>query len=216
MTITAFLSYSTVDRHAAAVLKQHLERAQVRVFMAHEDIQVSEEWRQRLLKELRSSDMFICLLSQNYLNSAWCMQESGVAAFRRGLVVVPLRLDQTLPPGFLSNFQAIPFDPNGVQLSELGSAIVKVNFQTGVGFLLDELQTSKGFRDGEANLQAILPHLQGMSDADKARLLSIAANTYRVISANLCISDLLPPLVKKYGHLATHDDLAKLKTACRL
>lgn len=216
MTVTAFLSYSTVDRRAAAVLKQHLERAQIEVFMAHEDIQVSEEWRLRLLKELRSNDIFICLLSQNYLNSAWCMQESGVAAFRRGLVVVPLRLDQTLPPGFLSSFQAIPFDPNDVHLSELGSAIVRVEFQTGVDFLLDELQISKGFRDGEANLQAILPHLQGMNNADKARLLSIAANTYRVISANLCVSDLLPPIIKKYGHLATPDDLAKLRKACRL
>ena len=216
MPITAFLSYSTLDRHAAAVLKQHLERAQIGVFMAHEDIQVSEEWRLRLLKELRSNDMFICLLSQNYINSPWCMQESGVAAFRRGLVVVPLRLDETLPPGFLSAVQAIHFDPNDVQLSELGSAIVKVHFQTGVEFLLDELQASSGFRAGEANLQAILPHLQSMSDADKSRLLGIAANTYRVISANLCISDLLPPLVKKYGHLATSEDLATLKKACRL
>jgi len=186
------------------------------VFMAHEDIQVSEEWRLRLLKELRSNDIFICLLSQNYVNSHWCMQESGVAAFRRGLVVVPLRLDGTLPPGFLSAVQAIHFDPNDVQLSELGSAILKVNFQTGVEFLLDELQASSTFRAGEANLQAMLPHLQSMSDADKSRLLGIAANTYRVISANLCISDLLPPLVKKYGHLAKPEDLAKLKKACRL
>jgi hypothetical protein len=216
MTITAFLSYSTLDRHAAAVLKQHLERASIGVFMAHEDIQVSEEWRIRLLKELRSNDIFVCLLSQNYLNSPWCMQESGVAAFRRGLVVVPLRLDKTLPPGFLNAVQAIPFDPNDVQLSELGSAIVRVNFQSGIDFLLNELQASKGFREGEANLQAILPHLQSMSSIDKTRLLSIAANTYRVISANLCISDLLPPIVRKYGHLATADDLAKLKQACRL
>ena len=216
MPLTAFLSYSTIDRHAAAVLKQHLERAQIGVFMAHEDIQVSEEWRVRLLKELRSTDIFICLLSQNYIKSAWCMQESGVAAFRRGLVVVPLRLDETLPPGFLSAVQAIPFDPNNVQLSELGSAIVKVDFQIGVDFLLDELKSSDSFRAGEANLQAILPHLQIMSDAGKTRLLNIAANTYRVISANLCISDLLPPLVRKYGHLAAAEDLAKLKKACRL
>ena len=156
--------------------------------MAHEDIRVSEEWRLRLLKELRSNDIFICLLSRSYLNSTWCMQESGIAAFRRGLVVVPLRLDETLPPGFLSAIQAIPFDPNDVRLSELGSAIVKVDLRAGVDFLLDELQASNGFRAGEANLQAILPHLQDMSDPDKTRLLGIAANTYRVISANLCIS----------------------------
>ena len=216
MTITAFLSYSTLDRHAAAVLKQHLERASISVFMAHEDILVSEEWRLRLLKELRSSDIFVCLLSQNYLNSPWCMQESGVAAFRRGLVVVPLQLDKTLPPGFLNAVQASRFDPNDVQLSELGSALVRVNFQAGIDFLLNELRTSQGFREGEANLQATLPHLQNMSDADKTRLLSIAANTYRVISANLCVSDFLPPIVRKYGHLAAAEDLAKLKQACRL
>ena len=144
------------------------------------------------------------------------MQESGVAAFRRGLVVVPLQLDKTLPPGFLNAVQASRFDPNDVQLSELGSALVRANFQAGIDFLLNELRTSQGFREGEANLQATLPHLQSMSDADKTRLLSIAANTYRVISANLCVSDFLPPIVRKYGHLAAAEDLAKLKQACRL
>jgi hypothetical protein len=216
MTTKAFISYSTIDRHFAAVLKQHLERAQITAFMAHEDIQVSEEWRLRLLRELRSNDMFICLLSQHYLNSAWCMQESGVAAFRKGLVIVPLRLDDTLPPGFLSSFQATPFDPDDVQLSDLGSAIVRVDFETGVEFLLTELKASKSFRAGESNLQAILPHVERMSEVGKARLLNIAANTYRVSSANLCISDLLPPLVRKYGHLGSPEDLAKLKKACQL
>lgn len=216
MALTAFLSYSTRDRLAAAVLKQHLERAELVVFMAHEDIEVSDEWRLRLLRELRTSNIFICLLSQNYVASAWCMQESGIAAYRKNLVVVPLRLDDTLPPGFLSSFQAIRFDPDDVRLSELGAAILRVDFSAGIDFLLNELRTSKGFRAGESNLKALLPYLPSMDDAQKSTLLSIAANTYYVISANLCVTDYLPPLIKKYGHLTTPEALATLKKACRL
>ena len=216
MVLNAFLSYSTHDRHSAAILKQHLERAQISVFMAHDDIEVSEEWRIRLLKELRSSNIFICLLSQNYQNSIWCMQESGIAAYRKGLVVVPLTLDETMPPGFLSSFQTIRFDPEDVQLFPLGAAMLKADFPAGVEFLLNELRTSKGFRAGESNLKAILPHVPAMDDMQRAKLLMIAAHTHYVISANLCVSDYLPPLVRSYGHLVSPETLEMLRKACRL
>jgi TIR domain len=216
MPISAFLSYSTIDKLAAAKIKQRLERAQIAVFMAHDDTQVSEEWRLRLLKELRSSNLFVCLLTSNYLASAWCMQESGIAIYRRDLVVVPLSIDGTLPPGFMTNVQAIKFNPDESQMSELGAAILRKDFEGGIEFLLIELESSSGFREAEANMRSVLPHVPKMSDFQVARLLSISANTYRIIAANLCISDYLPPLVRKYGHLATPESLATLKKACRI
>ncbi len=74
--------------------------------MAHEHIQVSEEWRLRILKELTVCDIFICILSQAYLASPWCVQESGISAIRDGMTIIPLSLDGTIPPGFISNIQA--------------------------------------------------------------------------------------------------------------
>lgn len=216
MTVTAFLSYSTVDRVAAGALKQHLERASIGTFMAHDDIQVSEEWRIRLLKELRANGLFICLLSRNYLSSVWCIQESGVAAFRRGVVVVPLSLDGTLAPGFLANVHTIPFDPESIQLSDLGAAIVRLDFKVGIDFLIEELRGSRDFRAGEANMRALLPLVPKMDDIQIASVLSVSANTYRVISANLCVRDYLPHLVQNYGHLASPETLSTLRKACRM
>ena len=184
--------------------------------MAREDMRVSDEWRLQLLRELRSSNLFVALLSQHYIDSVWCMQEAGIAAFRRSLVVVPLSLDGTLPPGFLAAFQATQFDPNNVHLAALGAAIVKRDFEAGIDLMLREISSSSGFREGEANLRVILPFVPKMSEAQVSELLSISANTYRIIAANLCISDFLPPLVRKYGHLASPETLAKLKSACRL
>ena len=90
MALAAFLSYATADKAAAARLKTELEQGLIATFMAHEDISVSETWRVRLLRELRSSDLFVCLLSVNYLGSHWCMQEAGIAAYRLPKVVILL------------------------------------------------------------------------------------------------------------------------------
>ena len=65
-------------------------------------------------------------------------------------------------------------------------------------------------------MRAVLPYVERMVDFQVAKLLNIAATTYRVNAANLCVSQYLPPLITKYGHLASQDELQKLKSACRM
>lgn len=105
MQLLAFLSYQTDDKTVAGQVKSVLASVGISAFLAHEDIAVSEEWALGILQEINRADLFIALLSMNYFRSTWCIQESGIAAFRQQMTVIPLSLDGTIPQGFISIYR---------------------------------------------------------------------------------------------------------------
>ena len=128
MASNAFLSYQTADKASAGRVKAALAKVKISSFLAHEDIAVSEEWRSKILEELAKIDLFICLLSKHYLESAWCVQESGIAVFRPGVAIVPLSLDGTTPPAFMSHLQSVKVKPDDISLDTLLPAFIKHDF----------------------------------------------------------------------------------------
>ena len=79
--IRAFISYQTSEKHVAGAIQRVLDEVGIPGFLAHKDIEVSVEWRERILQELRQASLFISLLSERYFSSPWCVQESGIAAY---------------------------------------------------------------------------------------------------------------------------------------
>jgi len=53
MELKAFISYSTVDRKHGAAVKETLDGIGIKSFLAHDDVEVSEEWQQRIKVELK-------------------------------------------------------------------------------------------------------------------------------------------------------------------
>src|ERR1700722_12731534 len=105
------MSYQTADRHIAASVRDVLRGIGVESFMAHDDIVVSAEWRLTILEQIKVADLFVAILSTNYMKSSWCIQKSGIAAFRKKMTIIPLSIDGPLPPGFISHVQATKIDP---------------------------------------------------------------------------------------------------------
>ena len=63
----------------------------------------------KILAEIGKADFFVAILSKNYYESCWCLQESGIAAFRKNNhVAVPI--DGSLPKGFLAHIQSTPIE----------------------------------------------------------------------------------------------------------
>jgi hypothetical protein len=113
--VRAFISYAHVDRLIAGQAKELLDAAGFSTFLAHEDLEVSDEWRECLLQELRRCRLFIPLFSKSYLSSVWASQECGFIASRLDEVVIaPLSLDGTRSNGFLSHVQSPTIRPDGV------------------------------------------------------------------------------------------------------
>jgi len=65
-----------VDRQSANQVRAILDGLGIRCFLTHDDIQVSEEWRHRIIEEIGRVDLFVPMISRRYAESAWCVQES--------------------------------------------------------------------------------------------------------------------------------------------
>jgi len=112
--INAFISYSHVDRKFGRDAKRVLAEVGIDAFLAHEDLEVSDEWRERILEELRRCHLFVLLLSANFLSSGWAQQETGFIISRPEVVIAPLSIDATTPFGFLSHVQSSCIREDGI------------------------------------------------------------------------------------------------------
>ena len=99
-----FISHAHKDRREAAALKVQLSNFGIDVFLAHEDIDGSEEWIPHLLCKLRECDVFLVLFSKNYHNGKYTDQESGMA-LGYDKAIIPIRIDDTEPYGFIASLQ---------------------------------------------------------------------------------------------------------------
>jgi hypothetical protein len=200
----AFMSYQTVDKQVAARVAAILREFDCTAFMAHEDIEVSEEWRLEILRELGTTDLFVPILSAQYWGSPWCIQESGIAAFRQ-VTIVPLSIDGALPPGLLSQFQSTRIKPEAPTIRDLLPGLAKHN----VAFVIDKLialvDKSRSFRSAEANFQLLLPYIPRATNEQIVTLLNASTKNKQVCHASLCATDYLPPLVESHGNLMNPD-----------
>ena len=104
-----FFSYSHRDRVLARKIATFLNEKGIDVFLAHEHIEVSEEWREEIFKHLESASVLLALLTPNYEKSVWANQEAGIMRGKGGKVI-PLIVGKTeiKKSGFLEALQGIP------------------------------------------------------------------------------------------------------------
>ena len=76
----------------------------MRTLLAHEDLQVSDEWRDRIVDELRTYDVLVALLSESFEASRWATQEVGFMGIERpDVVIAPISIDGTRSFGFFGH-----------------------------------------------------------------------------------------------------------------
>ena len=206
----AFISYQTEDKVVAGKIKNILAGAGFTSFMAHEDINVSDEWRLKILEEIGKTDLFISLWSKNYYNSLWCIQESGIASFRAEMTTIPLSIDGSVPQGFAGNIQSTKIDPDNVFLHDLLPGIIKANSGWGIDLVFNSIAGSRSYRGAEANFEPLLPYIDSLTPDQGKEILEIAINNNQVHHAGLCASEYLPPIMAKHGHLLSKDNHAFL------
>ncbi len=209
----AFISYQTADKHVARRLQRILQEVGITSFLAHEDIQVSAEWRERILEELGKTSIFVSVLSKDYFESPWCVQESGIAAYR-GITSLHLSLDGNIPRGFSANIQSMKVDPDNVSLLGLLPGIVASDFDLGVELILDIVGRSGSFRNAEANFRLILPHIPRMSDQQIKELLEKTYSNNQIHHAGQCANEYIPPILESRGHLLSEEKRKYLLDVC--
>ena len=206
-----FISYQTEDKKVAGKVKSILEEIGISSFMAHEDIHVSEEWRLKILEEIGKASIFLSLWSKDYYKSWWCIQESGIASFRKEMTIIPLSIDGSIPQGFASNVQATKIEPETIGVTDILPGLVKANSDFGINLILSIIKKSYSFRQAEENFLIILPFVEQLTLAQGKKLLEISVSNDQILHASLCASKYLPPLYKKYSHLLTEEENSELR-----
>ncbi|MCH8204630.1 MAG: toll/interleukin-1 receptor domain-containing protein, partial [Candidatus Hydrogenedentes bacterium] len=103
--VRVFLSHKATCKENASKLKQALARYGISCFVAHEDIEPTEEWQREIERALFSMDALVALLTEDYHNSNWTDQEVGVA-IGRNVLLIAVRLGSD-PYGLMGKGQGL-------------------------------------------------------------------------------------------------------------
>lgn len=116
-----FLSHTSKNKDKAARLGRALLDRGCIAFVAHEDIKPSLEWRQEILRALRSTDALVAILTDDFHASEWTDQEIGIALGHSKLVV-PV-MSGANPYGFMEQIQGKK--ALGLKTGEVAESIIE-------------------------------------------------------------------------------------------
>jgi len=197
--LLAFLSYSSKNKILAGNIKENLEKYDIDVFLAHEDIEPSEEWQNTIIEKLNQCSIFIPLLTEDFRISKFTDQETGAATIL-GKVIIPLKIDVD-PYGFIAKIQGLKFDE--LKLNTCCSSIIKkicdkfpawghALLQAG---LITIFMKSSSFRNAEENAKLLEPCLDLFDAATLEKICdSILTNRQIYDASNM------PNMLKTWFH----------------
>ena len=198
--VTAFVSYSHLDREFGGQVKAVLEEVGIDAFLAHEDLEVSEEWQQRILSELRRCDLFVPLLSKNFLASKWAPQEAGFIASRfPEVVLAPLSIDGTTPFGFLSHVQSSRIRSEGVTRELLVEPLTNRFPRKILPGLIRIAAAAGSFRYAEKTMRPLVSYFSIFTAEEAQALADASVRNGQIWSASLCRSTYLPEFIRVQG-----------------
>lgn len=159
--IEAFLSHASEEKKTAGIYKSKLNRHGINAFVAHEDIEGGEEWMRMLYDKVRTSDVFLILLSKKYHDAYYTDQETGIA-FAFNKLMIPISLDGTTPYGFMSKYQAIKssYEVTNEEVGKVVSLIYKHQkvWQRVIDKAIQALRHAGSYSDANAIASGLFAH----------------------------------------------------------
>lgn len=192
----AFISYSHADRSYGAQAKAVLADVGIDAFLAHDDLEVSEEWRARILEELRSCGLFVPLLSANFMASKWAPQEAGFIVSRPEVVIAPLSIDGTVPFGFIGHVQCSKIPPTGITRELLVVPLARRQPRQILPRLIQIAVDAGSFRGAEAKMLPLVPFFDELAPAEAQSLAEGSVENGQIWDASLCRTEYLPKLIR--------------------
>ncbi len=215
---TAFISYSHKDRKYGAEAKSVLADVGIESFLAHDDLHVSDEWRVRIIEELSRCDIFVPLLSANFLESKWAPQEVGFIISRPDVAIAPISLDGTTPFGFISHVQSRKITKDGITRALLIEPLAKRIPRKIVPALIKIAADAGSFRSAEARVSPLVPLFEKFTREEAQALAEASVKNSQIWSAALCRNEYLPAFIsaqkanispktlRALKHQITHDE----------
>ena len=215
-----FISYSSLDKVLAAQIKEILSEAGFNVFLAHEDITPSSEWIEVIIDNLRLSDIFIPLITENFRGSDWTAQESGYS-LAMDQMIIPVSINNHMPYGFIGRFQALKLNPKnlGVEANKIIDLIIEKGQSSKfkhrmINRFLNLLGESNSW-DTAGYRIAILTKFNDFDKDQVNNLFSLIVENDQIYNSFKASTDIYQ-LFKKYKEKINQDILDKLKVVKKL
>ncbi len=127
--MNVFISYSLKDKSVVDKIISRLKPEGHSIWNVNIKLRLGDNFQRKILEGLKQADVVIFVISQNSFKSEWVQREFSTIALQqiseRVLRIIPVRIDQSNVPGYLS-------DRNYLDLSD--------NFEEGLQRLVDELR----------------------------------------------------------------------------
>jgi hypothetical protein len=207
----AFVSYSTIDKVVGGQVKSLLEGHGMDCFLAHEDLEISDEWKLRILDELRVCHVLVVLLSKSFRESQWGPQEVGVVVGRGSVPIIPLSIDGTIPFGFISHIQS-KLIPSTGPTEELVIAPIRRNLPHLVlPGMIQDVAKAGNFRWAEVVMKRLVPLFPALNQDELDALVAASIDNGQVWSAADCRVDYLPKLIAMHRSRIRPEQLRALE-----
>jgi len=194
--VRAFISYSHADRKFGANAKSVLAEVGIEAFLAHDDLDVSDEWRERIIEELKRCDIFVPLLSANFVASKWASQEIGFIISRPEVTIAPISLDGTTPFGFISHVQSRMVTSDGITRELLVVPLARRIPRAVLPGLIQIAGKAGTFRSAEARMAPLVEHFPALTTDEAQSLAAASVENGQIWLASLCKNEYLPEFLK--------------------
>ena len=194
-TLKVFISYSTKNKAVAGKVKAILDCYDIESFLAHEDINITEEWKKRIMLELHEADVFVAILSKDFKDSDWSPQESGMAYFKN-ILIISLLLDDNAPFGFLGDAQGKRIKDNLIPAEYIIKPIVNKFPNFIIDKTINRLEKISSFREAEEVFGFFVAHFERLNQAQVNKIVNVSIKNGQICFAAKCQREYLPNLLK--------------------
>lgn len=194
--VRVFISHRDEHRAAARAFANELEGYGISAFVAHEAISAMSAWRREVENGLRTMDVMVAYITNDFHEGAWTDQEVGFAK-GNSVPIIPLKVEQNDPQGFLAEIQAVRGHMNTpkedakavyeVLAEKLGN---KARLQEGVISAFGESPNWDEARDRFRRMEAVVKKLSG---TEAEQIASAFCSNDQLYNANY--------LINKYARL---------------
>ena len=195
-----FISYSNADKVMAHSTKVALREFGMEGFLAHEDLQVSDDWRDAILEKLKTAPLFIALLSTHFRVSEWCAQEIGFVVSRPEVLIIPLSIDGTTPFGFISKFQSKRVNSADDIPKLLQDILLKKRPRLAIPCWIQKVMNVGSYRSAETLVKPLVPYFPSFTSEEAIDFIEAALGNSQVWDAGDCRGEYLPAFARLHWH----------------
>jgi hypothetical protein len=100
---SVFISYAQKDKKWAEWIGERLAKQGFQIWTDATSVPIGESFITELARTIRKADLVLALLSPSFFRSAWCQQETAVAAASK-VPIIPVLVEPCEVQGFLQYY----------------------------------------------------------------------------------------------------------------